>query len=197
MAIDTAEKRRSVAGIHLMAAGPGVTPNSDQDQEWRQQVGYGYSGILVAVAVVAVAAPVEGGLLVFPPIRRRGPSLEVRREIADTVVATWEPYVAEVNETLVSGRPVHAGLQVTVSAPDGIRYADAAAVEYAMLLSASVPESLEIKERVQPVWNMRQVPVPLETTLISRPAVEIIVLSKMNAQRREWLIRLSDEMLGI
>lgn len=47
MAIDTAEKRRSISGINY-TAGPGVTPNSSQDQEWRQEVGYGYSGILVS-----------------------------------------------------------------------------------------------------------------------------------------------------
>lgn len=42
--IDTAEKRRSVAGINRLW-GPGVTPNGSKDSEWRQQAGYGYSGI--------------------------------------------------------------------------------------------------------------------------------------------------------
>ncbi len=50
MAIDTAEKRRCVAGIPL---GTGVTPNAVKDQEWRQEVGWGYCGILAAAAVVA------------------------------------------------------------------------------------------------------------------------------------------------
>ena len=45
MAIDTAEKRRSVSTISLYAAGPGLTPNSSKDIEWRQQSGWGYSGI--------------------------------------------------------------------------------------------------------------------------------------------------------
>lgn len=45
MAIDNAEKRKSVAGINMLA-GPSVTPNSGTDQEWRQQAGFGYSGIL-------------------------------------------------------------------------------------------------------------------------------------------------------
>lgn len=47
MAVDTAEKRRSVGGLPFLI--PGVTPNSAQDQEWRQESGWGYSGILVGV----------------------------------------------------------------------------------------------------------------------------------------------------
>lgn len=47
MAIDNAEKRRSVSGIPFHPLGPGVTPNASKDQEWRQQSGWGYSGILV------------------------------------------------------------------------------------------------------------------------------------------------------
>lgn len=47
MAIDSAEKRKSISGINLVD-GPGVTPNSAQDQEWRQESGYSYSGILAA-----------------------------------------------------------------------------------------------------------------------------------------------------
>ena len=49
MAIDTREKRASIAGITRLA-GPGVTPNASKDQEWRQEVGYSYSGILAAGA---------------------------------------------------------------------------------------------------------------------------------------------------
>ncbi len=48
MAIDDAEKRTSVAAIHFPPFGPGVTPNASPDQEWRQQVGYSYSGIAAA-----------------------------------------------------------------------------------------------------------------------------------------------------
>lgn len=44
MAIDTAEKRRSVAGIPFFIF-LGVTPNVAKDAEWRQQAGWGYSGI--------------------------------------------------------------------------------------------------------------------------------------------------------
>jgi len=46
MAIDTAEKRRSISGLPFLT--PGVTPNAGKDQEWRQEAGWGYSGILVA-----------------------------------------------------------------------------------------------------------------------------------------------------
>ena len=53
MAIDTREKRQSVIAISFYPMGPSVTPNAAQDQEWRQQAGYGYSG-------VAAAAPQAG-----------------------------------------------------------------------------------------------------------------------------------------
>lgn len=43
MAIDTAEKRRSVSGIGWLI--PGVTPNATPDAEWRQEAGWSYSGI--------------------------------------------------------------------------------------------------------------------------------------------------------
>ena len=42
--INTAEKRRSVSGIPLLM--PGVTPNASKDQEWRQEAGWSYSGVL-------------------------------------------------------------------------------------------------------------------------------------------------------
>ena len=45
MAIDSAEKRRSLASISLIFMGPGVTPNASKDVEWRQEAGFGYPGI--------------------------------------------------------------------------------------------------------------------------------------------------------
>lgn len=45
MAIDTAEDRRSVAGVSV---GWGITPNTLKDAEWRQQVAWNYSGIALA-----------------------------------------------------------------------------------------------------------------------------------------------------
>jgi hypothetical protein len=49
VAIDTAEKRRAAAGIPFLPLGVGVTPNALADQEWRQQAGWSYSGILAGV----------------------------------------------------------------------------------------------------------------------------------------------------
>jgi len=48
MAIDTAEKRKAISGIHQYASGPGMTNMAAEDQEWRQQTGYSYSGILAS-----------------------------------------------------------------------------------------------------------------------------------------------------
>ena len=53
MAIDTAEKRKSISGVGGVPLMPGVTPNSSQDAEWRQEASWSYSGILVG-AVPAV-----------------------------------------------------------------------------------------------------------------------------------------------
>lgn len=41
MAIDTAEKRRSISFIPNLV--PGVTPNASPDAEWRREAGYGYA----------------------------------------------------------------------------------------------------------------------------------------------------------
>jgi hypothetical protein len=48
MAIDTAEKRKSIAGI---PTGWGVTSNATPDAEWRAEVGWAYSGISYGAAV--------------------------------------------------------------------------------------------------------------------------------------------------
>ena len=45
MAIDSREKRASVVGVNYISAAS-VTPNSGKDQEWRQESGWGYPGIL-------------------------------------------------------------------------------------------------------------------------------------------------------
>lgn len=45
MAIDTREKRQAVVGISYLS-GPSTTSNASPDQEWRQEAGYGYPGIL-------------------------------------------------------------------------------------------------------------------------------------------------------
>lgn len=56
MAIDTAAKRRSAAGIPALPLGPGVTPDASPGQAWRQSAGWGYVGILAGEPVVFVPA---------------------------------------------------------------------------------------------------------------------------------------------
>lgn len=63
MAIDTAEKRKSVSGIERLL--PGVTSNALADQEWRQQSGWGYSGILAGNFIPTIESPY------IPTYRRR------------------------------------------------------------------------------------------------------------------------------
>ena len=55
MAIDSAEKRRSILGLMIRVPGIGVTPDSSRDQEWRQEVAGLYSGILVSAPSVVSA----------------------------------------------------------------------------------------------------------------------------------------------
>jgi hypothetical protein len=57
MAIDDAEKRRTISGDGFPPLMPGVTPNAGQDAEWRQQSGWSYSGIAADAPVV----PPSGG----------------------------------------------------------------------------------------------------------------------------------------
>lgn len=47
MAIDTAEKRRSAAGVPHLPLGPGVTADASKPAIWRQEACWGYSGIPV------------------------------------------------------------------------------------------------------------------------------------------------------
>ena len=73
MAIDTAEKRRSAAHAGKKFVGKGVTPNADKDIEWRQQAGWGYSGIPAAfpaqpLAVVYTVLAVGGATVRYAVI---------------------------------------------------------------------------------------------------------------------------------
>ena len=52
MAIDTAAKRRAISGIYTGLVAVGVTPSAIPDAAWRQQAGWGYSGIAVNPPVV-------------------------------------------------------------------------------------------------------------------------------------------------
>ena len=69
MAVDSAEKRRSVAGIQWTLI-PSVTNNAAQDQEWRQEAGWSYSGILAGGA--AAATPNTVGARVLSPMDDAG-----------------------------------------------------------------------------------------------------------------------------
>jgi len=70
MAIDTAERRKSVSGVWIPLV-PGVTPNSAKDQEWRQESNWSYSGILASTVVAG--PPVEPiGVAVLDPVLVRG-----------------------------------------------------------------------------------------------------------------------------
>lgn len=60
MAIDNAEKRRSVSGVWMLI--PGVTPDSGKSIEWRYQCGWNYSGI-TTVIVLYVADKLGAGML--------------------------------------------------------------------------------------------------------------------------------------
>lgn len=67
MAIDTREKRASIVGINYLS-GPSPTPNVSKDQEWRQEVGYGYSGIAAGV-ITTFILDLIGGFGIIPYLR--------------------------------------------------------------------------------------------------------------------------------
>jgi hypothetical protein len=56
MAIDSREKRQSAGSAAMVFTPPNVTPNAGKDAEWRQQSGWGYSGIATGVPVVGKLA---------------------------------------------------------------------------------------------------------------------------------------------
>jgi hypothetical protein len=85
MAIDTAEKRRSVAGLPFHPLGVGVTPNASKDIEWRQQAGWGYSGIAATVVVIALVGRWENAAVVSEkqravtvPMKRRAVTVPMK-----------------------------------------------------------------------------------------------------------------------
>lgn len=61
MAIDTAAKRRNISGLLAGITSVGVTPDSSKPVAWRQQAGWGYSGVVVGGA----AAPAAEDLTVW------------------------------------------------------------------------------------------------------------------------------------
>lgn len=50
MPIDTAAKRRSAASVAGVPWVPGVTPDAAKPVAWRQQSGWGYSGVAAGAA---------------------------------------------------------------------------------------------------------------------------------------------------
>ena len=82
---DTREKR--ACAVSLTQSAPNtVTPNAAMDQEWRQESGWAYCGILVGAAVIPPVIPpvveVAVGVIAFPTIDRR-------------IFARWEREVRE------------------------------------------------------------------------------------------------------
>ena len=57
MAIDNREKRQSALSAFFRLSIPSVTPNATKDQEWRQQVLWGYSGILAGDVTLVPDGP--------------------------------------------------------------------------------------------------------------------------------------------
>jgi hypothetical protein len=79
--IDSPEKRRSLSGL-LPIFPPGVTPSASQDQEWRQEAGYGYPGILAGSPVVLVDDFVGGTVSVRPAV---GGTIDLRPAVGGSV----------------------------------------------------------------------------------------------------------------
>lgn len=68
MALDTREKRASAVSLTPSAPNT-VTPNAAKDQEWRQESGWGYSGITIGLPVagtVALTLPLRSIALTLP-----------------------------------------------------------------------------------------------------------------------------------
>ena len=67
MSIDTASKRRSVAGILTGLVLVGVTPAASPGVAWRQSAGWGYEGIAASTETAGeVAAFIAAGILSDP-----------------------------------------------------------------------------------------------------------------------------------
>ena len=91
MPIDSAEKRRSISGI-VEPRLPGVTPNAVHDQEWRQESGWSYSGILAGAGIVVTPAPASAVGAVVNPSVVLG-SLILAPSPASAVAAIVDPVV--------------------------------------------------------------------------------------------------------
>ena len=59
MAIDTAQKRASAATVGAVWNGPSVIPDGTISQADRQQIGWGYSGILLPISITVYSVGPE------------------------------------------------------------------------------------------------------------------------------------------
>ena len=50
MAIDNPKDRKSAAGMYHVGSGPGMTPDATQDEQWRRDSGYSWSGLIQEAA---------------------------------------------------------------------------------------------------------------------------------------------------
>ncbi len=104
MAIDTAEKRKSLSGVGLMPfVMPGVTPNSDKDAEWRSQVGWRYSGIATAGIVTQAYTVVRDLSGTETVIRDLSGSCDVERDLSGMETVIRKLDAAEEVERDLSG----------------------------------------------------------------------------------------------
>lgn len=84
MAIDSAEKRKSISGIqHFMMVG--VTPNATLDQEWRQEAGHGYPGILVDENIILPVQAGQGGVTWEFPDKQRKRKRRSRKQLQELI----------------------------------------------------------------------------------------------------------------
>ncbi len=79
MAIDTAEKRKSISWI--VTVSPGVTPNASADVEWRQEAGYSYPVTLDVPVPPAFTANMAFGLVKMDDVGRHLLATDVGRYI--------------------------------------------------------------------------------------------------------------------
>ena len=86
MAIDTHEKRRSIAG--LLNIHPGILPNASKDVEWRQAAGYsymGFAGDLEPPVIIVVSKSF---------LRKKGKLVAIRRTARTSLSVGTDAYVA-------------------------------------------------------------------------------------------------------
>jgi hypothetical protein len=91
MALDTREKRASAVSL-TQTAPPTVTPNSTPDREWRQQSGWGYSGLSIVEVAVATGA---GG--VYYTLNRKQIRTKHEDEIITSFITEIVPVVSGIN----------------------------------------------------------------------------------------------------